>query len=68
MKVPCKNCEDRELGCHSECEKYLEFQEQRRSVNKKRQHDAVMHDVKFNAVCRMRRLRPSNGMYTNVKR
>ena len=22
---PCKDCENRELGCHSNCEKYLEF-------------------------------------------
>ena len=22
-QYPCKNCEDRTLGCHSRCEKYL---------------------------------------------
>ena len=21
--VPCKNCSDRKVGCHSDCEKYL---------------------------------------------
>lgn len=67
MKAPCKNCEDRELGCHGSCERYLEFHDQRRLVNKKRQDDATMRDVKFNAMCRMRRLRPSNAMHTNKK-
>lgn len=29
MKVqsPCKDCSDRELGCHSTCKKYMKFQE-----------------------------------------
>ncbi len=22
---PCKNCPDRHLGCHSECEKYIAY-------------------------------------------
>lgn len=25
IKNPCYGCEDRELGCHSSCEKYAEF-------------------------------------------
>jgi len=25
MKVPCKDCEKRQLGCHSTCEDYKEF-------------------------------------------
>lgn len=25
MKAPCKDCEERFLGCHSQCEKYQEF-------------------------------------------
>lgn len=27
VKSPCKGCPDRVLGCHSECGKYLAFQE-----------------------------------------
>jgi hypothetical protein len=26
-KAPCKNCADRELGCHSTCPLYLDFLE-----------------------------------------
>ena len=25
LNVPCYNCNDRHAGCHSECEKYLEY-------------------------------------------
>ena len=25
MSTPCKDCQDRVLGCHSTCEKYIEF-------------------------------------------
>lgn len=25
--APCKGCQDRYLGCHSECEKYKEYEE-----------------------------------------
>lgn len=27
MKCPCKDCPDRVLGCHSECGRYLAYQE-----------------------------------------
>ena len=23
MRFPCKNCEEREIGCHGYCEKYI---------------------------------------------
>ncbi len=25
MKVPCKDCDKRYVGCHSECESYTEY-------------------------------------------
>ena len=28
--MSCKGCKDRHLGCHSECEEYLEFDKQRK--------------------------------------
>lgn len=27
MMSPCKGCGDREIGCHSKCEKYKAFKE-----------------------------------------
>lgn len=33
---PCKDCNDRVLGCHSTCTKYKEFKEFRNKVSKAR--------------------------------
>ena len=32
MKAPCKDCPERSVTCHSECEKYLAFKEYRQKV------------------------------------
>lgn len=31
---PCKDCEDRELGCHSKCKKYQEYTEKMKEIHK----------------------------------
>ena len=31
-KAPCKNCPDRYLGCHDHCEKYKEFDDERKRI------------------------------------
>ena len=33
---PCKDCGDRELGCHSTCEAYQKYVEARETERKKR--------------------------------
>lgn len=30
MTCPCKDCTDREIGCHSTCEKYIGWCEERK--------------------------------------
>lgn len=37
MIAPCKDCPDRHIGCHSECEKYLSFKAD--VANRKEQQD-----------------------------
>lgn len=41
MAAPCKDCKDRFVGdgtnCHSTCEKYLAFKEERESISAARQ-------------------------------
>lgn len=34
MKTPCKDCTDRYIGCHGECELYLDY---RAEINKCRE-------------------------------
>lgn len=40
---PCKDCLDRQIGCHSSCEKYLEWNRQHKKdkeeLDKKRAYD-----------------------------
>lgn len=41
VKSPCKNCPDRLLGCHSECGRYLAFQEALEKVRQIR--NGILH-------------------------
>ena len=36
MKAPCMDCDKRYLGCHSVCEQYKQFVEEKRAINEKR--------------------------------
>ena len=44
---PCKDCPDREVGCHSKCQKYAEFRkgidESNMAVDEKRRGDREWH-------------------------
>ena len=33
INCPCKDCTDRHIACHCECEKYKEFKENREQIN-----------------------------------
>ena len=33
MIAPCKDCEQRDLGCHGRCEEYKEFKRKRQGQN-----------------------------------
>lgn len=28
MKAPCKDCEDREIGCHEKCDRYQAYRQE----------------------------------------
>ena len=36
IQAPCKDCSDREIGCHSSCRRYIDFQ----SLNNKEHEEA----------------------------
>lgn len=50
MKNPCKDCEERKLGCHSGCEEYTEFYKQNREKNKKQLAAAHTNQYVVNAI------------------
>ena len=45
--VPCRYCENRILGCHDRCEKYMEFKRERERIREARssESDASGHIV-----------------------
>ena len=43
VDVPCLNCQDRFLGCHSVCKKYKEFKEYKNNINEQRHQ--LLHDL-----------------------
>lgn len=51
-KSPCQFCEDREVGCHSKCEKYAAFQIE---VAKQREE-------------RMKRFKLNDALFMNAER
>ena len=36
---PCKGCEARQVGCHADCEKYIDFRREADQYIKNKQHD-----------------------------
>lgn len=36
MNVPCKDCKDRYLGCHTKCSRYLKFKVAMAKADKER--------------------------------
>ena len=56
---PCKDCEKRYLGCHSECEDYFKYQEEVKAWNKKL-HDEKVRFAKTTNQIRIQRLKILN--------
>ena len=42
---PCKNCEEREIGCHSHCIAYKKYRSEIEAVAKKQQEDRDMENL-----------------------
>lgn len=47
MVAPCKDCPNRSLYCHCDCEEYKEFLRIRELLKKKIEHDRYISIVKF---------------------
>lgn len=51
---PCKDCPDRQLGCHSLCEKYLAYARERDKINRNRQVNLGVTETIIKGQTRMR--------------
>ena len=49
MKVPCKNCELREVGCHSRCDAYLLYKKEMELFNEHRKEYFGLKNYIFSA-------------------
>lgn len=45
--IPCNNCEDREIGCHSKCTKYIKFKSLKDAEREARLKDRVALTYSF---------------------
>ena len=49
MNAPCKNCKERQLGCHSYCDLYQEFVEaneiKKRKIREQNDEDNFIFEV-----------------------
>ena len=55
MRSPCKDCPDRKLGCHSICEKYIEYTKQNEEIRLKKARENNNYNDLLNM--RIRRMR-----------
>ena len=63
MKGPCRDCKDRVIGCHSTCDKYLDYTEYlakvRRGRNREKQFYEYLAENQFKS---------TRGRYSNKRK
>lgn len=56
---PCYKCQDRYVGCHAKCERYIEWsaarEAERERIHKIKENDKRYADYKIKAIARIRR-------------
>lgn len=57
MQAPCKDCTDRQLGCHSVCEKYKEYAKQNEERRKLREKYNLENNLYWDTIRKGRRMK-----------
>lgn len=57
VQSPCKDCSDRELGCHSTCKRYIQFQEANQAETKARRDFLKVHNEHIGFLTEQKRKR-----------
>lgn len=55
MNVPCKDCPDRNAGCHSKCERYAEFDKENKLRREERAVLVAIRNTSPNKSARIRK-------------
>lgn len=53
INAPCKDCIERHISCHSSCEKYKKFKEDKEIENKRRQKDVKSKEQNIDRINRL---------------
>lgn len=65
MKAPCKNCPDREIGCHASCPDYIAFRqykdEENFRYNAKKRDEWLYKSERRTAFAKMKKNRHAPG-------
>lgn len=62
LLTPCKGCEDRVVGCHSVCDKYITWKAKRDEI-KKEMTKIAMHEQEQNDIEKSRKKRMATGTF-----
>lgn len=65
---PCKDCEKRHPHCHSECEEYAAYREDRDKVNAERQKESAYKDIQSRMMYSMKKGVNHNPSLKHIKR
>lgn len=60
--APCKDCEDRELGCHSHCIAYRKYKDEREKAINKRVSATKADETFFDLQHIRKKRRATNGI------
>lgn len=59
INAPCYQCEERHIDCHSSCEKYIAYANERKEISRKRIEEFDMQSQKWESMKRMKNRRRS---------
>ena len=68
MMSPCKDCQDRYIGCYAVCKLYREYVNEREDIRKRRRRKNMERDTIESNVGRMRRNRSSKKIFKSHKK
>lgn len=59
MRTPCKGCEDRKVGCHSNCERYAECRAAIESGEAEKKRKIIMNEWSMDKARKSAKVRDS---------
>ena len=61
IKSPCYNCEARDIGCHSRCDRYREYKDNVKTMRRRQAEDVDYIGFSKAVTKRVRNIRRKNG-------